>query len=237
VKKKILIFRHFPTEGPGYFARFLDRQGIPHRTIKIDEGEPAPESIADIAGLVLMGGPMSVNEPLPWIPKSLHLIRQAVAAEVPVLGHCLGSQLMCKALGGRVRRNRAKEIGWLPVQTVDSPQTAQWLYGLPPQFEVFHWHGETFSIPPGATRILKSRYCRNQGFVIGKHLGLQCHIEMTPELVRTWARDGAAEIARALPSVSVQRPAQMLINLPERAARLNRIADVLYTHWITGIKR
>ena len=237
MKKEILIFRHFPTEGPGYFARFLDRQGIPHRTIKIDEGEPVPESIADISGLVLMGGPMSVNDSLPWIPKVLQLIRAAVAADVPVLGHCLGGQLLSKALGGRVRGNRAKEFGWLPVTAVDSPLTSAWLDDLPPHFEVFHWHGETFSIPPGATHILKSRYCRNQAFVIGKSLGLQCHIEMTPELVRTWARAGAGEIARALPAASVQRPAQMRISLPERAARLNRIADVLYTHWIQGLKR
>ena len=236
MKREILIFRHFPTEGPGYFARFLDRQGIPHRTIKIDEGEPVPESIADISGLVLMGGPMSVNDSLPWIPKVLQLIRAAVAADVPVLGHCLGGQLLSKALGGRVRGSRAKEFGWLPVTAVDSPLTSAWLDDLPPHFEVFHWHGETFSIPPGATHILKSRYCRNQAFVIGKSLGLQCHIEMTPELVRTWARAGAGEIARALPAASVQRPAQMRINLPERAARLNRIADVLYTRWVQGLK-
>ena len=236
MKKEILIFRHYPTEGPGYFARFLDRQGIPHRTIKIDEGEPVPESIADISGLVLMGGPMSVNDSLPWIPKVLQLIRAAVAADVPVLGHCLGGQLLSKALGGRVRGSRAKEFGWLPVTAVDSPLTSAWLDDLPPHFEVFHWHGETFSIPPGATHILKSRYCRNQAFVIGKSLGLQCHIEMTPELVRTWARAGAGEIARALPAASVQRPAQMRISLPERAARLNRIADVLYTRWVQGLK-
>ena len=237
MKREILIFRHFPTEGPGYFARFLDRQGIPHRTIKIDEGEPVPESIADIPGLVLMGGPMSVNDPLPWIPKGLRLIRQAVAADVPVLGHCLGGQLLGKALGGRVRANRAKEFGWLPVAAVDSALTSTWLNGLPPHFEVFHWHGENFSIPTGATLILRSRYCRNQAFVIGKCLGLQCHVEMTPELVRSWARAGAGEIARALPGAGVQRPAQMLISLPERAARLNRIADVLYTRWLQGLKR
>jgi GMP synthase-like glutamine amidotransferase len=237
VKKEILIFRHFPTEGPGYFARFLDRQGLAHRTIKVDEGEPVPESIADIPGLVFMGGPMSVNDRLPWIPKALQLIREAVAADVPVLGHCLGGQLLSKALGGRVRRNRAKEFGWLPVTAVDSPLTGAWLDGLPPRFEVFHWHGETFSIPPGATLILRNRYCRNQAFVIGKSLGLQCHIEMTPELVRSWARAGAGEIARALPAASVQRPAQMLISLPQRAARLNRIADVLYTRWIRGLRR
>jgi GMP synthase-like glutamine amidotransferase len=236
VKREILIFRHFPTEGPGYFARFLDRQRIPHRTIKIDEGEPVPESIDDIPGLVFMGGPMSVNDSLPWIPKVLQLIRAAVAADVPVLGHCLGGQLLSKALGGRVRRNRAKEFGWLPVTAVDSPVTGTWLDGLPPRFEVFHWHGETFGIPPGATHILRSRYCRNQAFVIGKSLALQCHVEMTPELVRAWAHDGAGEIARALPAAGVQRPAQMLTNLTQRAARLNRIADVLYTRWVQGLK-
>lgn len=236
MKKEILIFRHFPTEGPGYFSRFLDRQGIPHRTIKIDAGEPVPESIDDIPGLVLMGGPMSVNDPLPWIPRVLGLIREAVNANVPVLGHCLGGQMLSKALGGHVRQNRAKEIGWLPISRVESREAEKWLAGLPPRFEVFHWHGETFSIPPGATHLLKSRHCRNQGFVLGKHLGLQCHIEMTPELVRRWARDGAGEIAHALPAASVQRPAQMRISLVKRADRLNRIADVLYTNWIAGIK-
>jgi GMP synthase-like glutamine amidotransferase len=237
MSKEILIFRHFPTEGPGHVAAFLDRHGIAHRTIKVDEGEAIPESITDIPGLVFMGGPMSVNDPLPWIPKSLNLIRQAVAADRPVLGHCLGGQLMSKALGGRVRRNRMKEIGWLPVQQAASPETAKWLNGLPPQLEAFHWHGETFSIPPGATHILRSRYCRNQGFVIGKSLGLQCHIEMTPEMVRTWARDGEGEVARALPAPGVRRRAQMLMSLDERVARLNRVADVVYTHWIEGLRR
>ena len=237
MKKEILIFRHSPTEGPGYFAEFLDRHGIAHRTIKVDQGEPVPESIADIPALVFMGGPMSVNDPLPWIPKVLHLIRLAVAADVPVLGHCLGSQLMSKALGGRVRRHRVKEIGWLPVQAVDSPETAEWLGGLPPQFEVFHWHGETFTLPPGATHLLKSRYCRNQGFVIGKSLALQCHIEMTPNMVRNWSQAGANEIACAWPAPSVRRRALMLTNLTQRAARLNRIADVFYERWIKGVGR
>lgn len=237
MKKEILIFRHFPTEGPGYFAQFLDRRQIPHRTIKIDEGEAVPESIADIAGLVLMGGPMSVNDHLPWIPKLLTLIRATVTADIPVLGHCLGGQLLSKALGGRVRVNRAKEYGWLPVTTVGTPQSSTWLNGLPPRFEVFHWHGETFSIPAGATHLLSSRYCRNQAFAIGKSLGFQCHIEMTPELVRNWAHTGAAEIARALPAASVQHAAQMLIRLPMRTTRLNRIADVFYTRWVEGLKR
>ena len=236
MKKTILIFRHFPTEGPGYLAQFLDRHQLPHRTLRIDAGESVPDSIAEASGLVFMGGPMSVNDDLPWIPKVLQLIRTAVASDVPVLGHCLGGQLMSKALGGRITRNRVKEIGWLPVAAEPDMRNSPWLASLPPRFEVFHWHGETFSIPPGATHILRSRRCRNQAFVIGKSLALQCHIEMTTDMVRTWARDGEREIAAAGPSPGVQRREQMLVSLPQRVAALNRIADAFYSHWIKGLR-
>lgn len=236
MKKEIIIFRHFPTEGPGYLAEFLDRHGLRHRTVRIDAGDPIPERIADLPGLVFMGGPMSVNDRLPWIPKVLNLIRAAVAADVPVLGHCLGGQLLARALGGRVTRNRFKEIGWLPVESVASPVAAQWLNGLPPRFEVFHWHGETFSLPDGATHILKSIHCRHQGFVVGKSLALQCHVEMTPEMVRNWAHHGGREIAAAGRAVSVQQPAQMLVSVQRRTQDLHRIADALYTRWIQGLK-
>jgi GMP synthase-like glutamine amidotransferase len=234
--KEILIFRHFPTEGPGYLAEFLDRRGLRHRTIRIDAGEPVPESIADAAGLVFMGGPMSVNDPLPWIPKSLNLIRQAVAADRPVLGHCLGGQLMSKALGARVRSNRVKEIGWLPVECPDAGRESGWLNGLPGRFEVFHWHGETFGVPDGAALILRSRHCRNQGFTLGRSLALQCHIEMTPDMVRTWSRDGEREIAAAGPSSTVQRRAQMLTSLARRTDALHRVADTFYSRWIQGLR-
>jgi len=237
MSKPIVIFRHVANEGPGYLAEFLDRHGLAHRTVRIDAHDPIPESIADAAGLVFMGGPMSVNDPLPWIPKVLKLIREADAAGIPVLGHCLGGQLLAKALGARVRRHRLKEIGWLKCVASDSPRARDWLNGLPPQFEVFHWHGETFEIPAGATHLLRSRHCRNQAYAIGKHLGLQCHIEMTPALVRAWARDGAREIAAAGPSETVQRRALMVSSLARRTADLHRVADVLYTRWIQGLQR
>lgn len=234
--KSVLIFRHAAHEGPGYFAEFLDRRGIAHRLVRLDAGEPVPHSLDGVSGLVFMGGPMSVNDRLPWLPPVLELIRRAVTADVPVLGHCLGGQLMAKALGGRVTRNRTKEIGWLPVQGMDSPAARSWLNGLAPQFEVFHWHGETFSqLPPGAIPILSSRACRHQAFVLGdKHLAFQCHVEMTPELVRSWAKTGSAEIVD--PSATVQSEKQMRMNLVARARRLNRVADVFYTRWIKGLR-
>src|SRR5215204_2079215 len=116
--RPILIFRHATHEGPGYFADFLVRCGLSHSLIRIDQHDPVPSSIDGVSGLVFMGGPMSVNDRLPWIPKVISLIQQAVAADIPVLGHCLGGQLMSKALGGKVTSQRIKEIGWLPVETV-----------------------------------------------------------------------------------------------------------------------
>lgn len=232
----VAIFRHAPSEGPGYFATVLEERSIPSVLVAIDAGEPVPRDVRRFAGLVFMGGPMSVNDRLPWIPPVLSLIREAVASDVPVLGHCLGGQLMAKALGGKVTRNRTREIGWLPVRVIDSPVAREWVNGLAPQFEVFHWHGETFSeLPPGATAILKSRDCRHQAFVLGKHIAFQCHVEMTPALVRSWARAGAADIAE--PSATVQSARQMCVNLVARAERMNRIADVFYSRWLRGVRK
>src|SRR6478752_6936483 len=100
--RPVAIFRHYVTEGPGYFATYLDRHGLPWELVKLDEGQSVPRSPDAFSGLAFMGGPMSVNDDLPWIPPVLELIRAATARDVPVLGHCLGGQLMSKALGGHV---------------------------------------------------------------------------------------------------------------------------------------
>jgi GMP synthase-like glutamine amidotransferase len=117
---------------------------------------------------------------------------------------------------------------------VESSAARRWLGHLPPRFEVFHWHGETFGVPPGATPLLKSRACRQQAFAFGKHLGFQCHIEMTPALVRAWVRSGARELARR--TATVQGAARIRTNLVARAQRLNRVADVFYERWIGGLR-
>lgn len=179
-----------------------------------------------------MGGPMSVNDDLPWIHQELALIRDADAHGIPVLGHCLGGQLMSKAFGGVVTRNPVKEIGWGEVQVTDTA-AADWI-GDDQRFEAFHWHGETFSLPHGATRILKSTHCENQAFVRGPHVGLQCHIEMTAAMIRLWSRHWDNE--NAPPSASVQTPAQMHENLEQRIARMRIVADRIYQRWISGLR-
>ncbi|MCR4301404.1 MAG: type 1 glutamine amidotransferase [Sulfuricaulis sp.] len=201
--------------------------------VRIDQHDPLPSSIDGVSGIALMGGSMSVNDNLPWIPKVTRIIQKAVEADLPVLGHCLGGQLISKALGGVITRNSVKEIGWLPVTQVDNGIARDWLNGLPPEFEVFHWHGETFSIPTGATRILASRDCANQAFVFGKTLALQCHIEMTSDMVRAWARVGADDLAPAC--ATVQDPQTMMADLETRVKRLQAIADKFYDRWIQDL--
>ncbi len=231
--RPIRIFRHIAHEGPGYLGTFLTQRQIPFEVIEVDRGAAIPQSLDDTAGLVFMGGPMSVNDELPWIDAELALIRRAVARKMPILGHCLGGQLICKALGGTISANPIKEIGWLDVERLDNPVARSWLAGLPPRFEAFHWHGETFSIPAGATNILKSDHCPHQAFAFDNVLAMQCHVEMTTELVPLWADCNAEEIAH--PGATVQSKATMMEHLERRVEALQQIADHLYSRWLQGV--
>ncbi|MBL8484056.1 MAG: type 1 glutamine amidotransferase [Rhodocyclaceae bacterium] len=234
--KPVYIFRHSPTEGAGHFATFLDRHGISQRLIAVDAGDSVPADTGGCAGLAFMGGPMSVNDPLPWIAAELALIRDAVARNVPVIGHCLGGQLMSKALGGQVSRNPVKEIGWGQVSVADNAAARDWLPGLQ-NFLSFHWHGETFSLPPGVSPILSSPYCANQAWVLGPHLAMQCHVEMTADMISSWCATGAGEIERHAGEPAVQQPGAMQQDLAPRLAQLHDAAERLYSRWIAGLAR
>jgi len=233
--KPVAIFRHFHSEGPGYFATFLGRYSIPWQLVRIDQGDPLPTSIDGLSGLAFMGGPMSVNDPFPWIEQSCGLIRAASAAGLPVLGHCLGGQLIARALGAAVTKNPVKEIGWGMVRVLDTAESQLW-FGDLRGFETFHWHGETFAIPPGGVRLLESGHCANQAFALGRVFGMQCHVEMTEDMIRQWCRDGAGEIA-ASTSPAVQSPDAITADIGQRVAALNAVADRIYQRWIEGLQR
>ena len=233
--KPVAIFRHAPTEGPGYFAEFLDRRNIPWKLVRVDAGDAVPGSAADFSGLVFMGGPMSVNDDLPWIPPVLALIRDAHARDVPLLGHCLGGQLMSKALGGIVSRNPVKEIGWGEVRVSGNDAAKKW-FGEIKSFDAFHWHGETFTLPGGATHLLSSAWCTNQAWAIGRHLAMQCHVEMTPEMIVSWCEVGADEVAANIGIALVQPVDRMQQQMSAKLPFLNGVAERLYSSWIEGLK-
>jgi GMP synthase-like glutamine amidotransferase len=232
--KPIAIFRHTATEGPGYLATFLDERNIPWQLVRIDAGDIVPQNASVFSGMVFMGGPMSVNDDLPWIPEVETLIRDAVAQDIPLLGHCLGGQLISKALGAKVTRNPVKEIGWGEVKVAENDIARAW-FDDTRSFQAFHWHGETFSLPQGATHMLSSAYCANQAYAIGKHLAMQCHIEMTREMIATWCEMGADEVEASKASPAVQSVAEMKRQIEADLPRLNRIAASLYSHWINGV--
>lgn len=232
--KEILIIRHVAHEGPGYLADYLERRSIPFRVLAIDHGDNIPESIEGLSAIVFMGGPMSVNDDLPWIPPALGLILKALAAGLPLLGHCLGGQLIAKALGAKVGPNPVPEYGWLPVQVANNDVAARWFDGVNREFIAFHWHGETFDIPEGATHVLASPHCLNQGFVFGNALALQCHIEMTPELVNDWV--SRADDVTLSPSPSVQGRNEILNDLNQKVDAMQKVADKIYDRWLERIK-
>ena len=139
---------------------------------------------------------------------------------------------MSKALGGTVSRNPVKEIGWGEVTVADNDTARAW-FGEVLRFNAFHWHGETFSLPQGATHLLSSAYCANQAWAIGKHLALQCHVEMTAEMIVSWCEAGADEIVIA--SATVQSAAEMQLQTADNLPRMQEAARRLYAHWVLGL--
>jgi GMP synthase-like glutamine amidotransferase len=231
----IAVFRFSPSEGPAAFGHWLDRQARAWQLVAIDAGDPVPLDPAQFAGIGMMGGPMSVNDDLPWLPPLRTFLRRAVMLGVPVIGHCLGGQLLAQALGARVARAAVPEIGWIDVEVTDVALAGEWLGGRT-RFRAFQWHYEAFELPPGATPLLTDAYNPHQAYVIdGRHLGLQCHVEMTRELVTLWC-DGAL---RELPQHSegaLQSRADMLRDVDARVAELARVADALYGRWAQGLR-
>lgn len=234
--KPVAIFRFSSDDGPGYFASFLDRQSILWQQFNLDDGEAIPENLDAYAGLVLMGGPMSVNDDLPWIRPVLEVIRTAISRGQPCIGHCLGGQLMSKALGGEVTVNAVKEIGWNSVIVENNAVAREWLgedLVAQSSLTTFQWHGETFTLPAGATRILTGGACANQAYVIGNSIGMQCHPEMTSAMIDEWCGDWAAE--NVIASESVQRPEEMQRSMENNLVALRTLADRLYARWVAGL--
>ena len=173
--------QHVPFEGLGSIEAWLQDAGYEITSTQLYNSEDFPR-VEDIDLLVVMGGPMSVNDEqdYPWLVEEKKFIKNAIDTGKPTLGICLGAQLVANSMGGEVFPNSVKEIGWFPIQAAKSERDA--VFQFPEEIEVFHWHGETFSLPQGAVQIARSKGCKNQAFQIGANvIGLQFHLETTSD--------------------------------------------------------
>ena len=217
--------QHVPFEGLGSIGPWLAAAKAEVTCTRFFAADPLPAA-GEIDLLVVMGGPMSVNDEatLPWLVDEKRFIRGAIESGVPVLGVCLGAQLIASCLGARVYPNREKEIGWFPVSAVDGHDGS--IFRFPPSLEVFHWHGETFDLPAGAVPLARSQGCENQAFQLGRSvIGLQFHLETTPASARAIVEHCPAE---PLSGRYVQRAGEILQWSPSRYAGINAVmGDIL----------
>lgn len=243
--KPIAIVQHEAEVAPGNFEWHLQARGRPYQVIRLHAGDPLPASAAAYAGLCSLGGNMSVNDSLPWIEPEIGLMRDADRRGVPIIGHCLGGQLLARAFGAPVTRAAHVELGWGHVAVDDAALAREWLGEGADAVEFFQWHGDTFTLPVAARRLLTGPWCANQAYVIERdgfaHVGMQFHIEMTPELVRLWANDPAAAREadaerRRTGGPAVQTPQQMVDAVEQRAAKMYRVAAHLYDRWLRGVR-
>lgn len=191
---KLLVIQHVPHEGLGTLEEEIQKVNFTTETLMVSQDAifPSPSKLAGYGGMIIMGGPMGVYEEkkYPWITKELMVVEEALRQKKPILGICLGAQLIAKAAGARVYRGPKAEIGWFPIRLDD------WFYKRNPLFfqidsakphMVFHWHRDTFDIPVEGYRLAWNEQYRNQAFCFqGNAVGLQFHIEMTEEMIKSW---------------------------------------------------
>jgi len=234
--KPLLIFQHVECETPGLFLDMLQAQNRPIKTVRLYEGDRAPDDLLPYSGLLVMGGPMSVNDEAdyPWLRAEDRLLKEALALDFPTLGICLGSQLIAKAAGATICRGSRKEIGWYPIHLTMAARHDRLFSLFPGSIEVFEWHGEYFNTPPGAVNLAKSTLYECQAFSIGRHVyGLLFHLEVTSSMVSDWVRIFAHELEGVKDYI---RPNAILDQLPTRIDALNRRARILFSHFCDNLR-
>jgi GMP synthase (glutamine-hydrolysing) len=224
----VLILQHVRPEPPGTIADALDDSGLLHRTVKLYRDEPVPETL-EADALVVMGGPMGVADvdDRPHLAKEMDLIEQALRDEGPVLGVCLGSQLLAHVLGADVRPGPQKEIGWGEVTLTDAAADDPLFRDIDDPFTVFHWHGDVFALPDGATRLAHTAQAEHQAFRYGDSAyGLLFHLEVTPKTVAWMTKAFQDELAEeGLDGAAIRRAAM------QHEPALGDTASTVFGQW------
>jgi GMP synthase-like glutamine amidotransferase len=226
--KKAIVLQHTPTEGPERLGAIALEQGWTLDVRHVYRGEPVPGDLGSGEILVVMGGPMGVADAgdprFPFLAPELALLEKLVARERPVLGVCLGSQLLARAAGARVYPASRREVGWAPVRFIGVERERS-LLGLRAQETLLHWHGDTFDLPPGAVHLAATEICPRQAFHIKDRLfGLQFHCELPADTIATWVREDAEYVAGANGSHGGE---QILADTRRHIAEATRVGDRL----------
>jgi GMP synthase (glutamine-hydrolysing) len=233
--KPVLILQHLSTDGPAFLATWLQEQRLAFEVFDTQAGHTYPPHIDGYGALAVLGGEMSANDPLPSLRQAERLILEAMRDGVPVIGHCLGGQLMARALGASVHASPAPEIGWQAMQCADTAAAREW-FGPQAQHTVFHWHVEAFDVPAGAQRLASSAACPNQAFAIGPHLAMQFHVELDADKLAYWSTSQDPAYLRLQQTcATVQSGAAMRALASTSLAAQQAMAARLYARWIAGV--
>ena len=234
-RPRVIALQHDAAEPPSGIATALDRAGAELAVVRIDRGEPVPASLAGADGLVVLGGPMGVSESdrYPNLRDELRLIEEAVRRGLPLLGICLGSQLLAAVLGAPVTTGGQKEIGWYPV-TFEKAAAGDPLFGgLPDSFVAFHWHGDVFALPAGAVPLARSQRTRYQAFRFGPAAyGLLFHLEVTSRQVDAMTAAFEDELVEA-----GQTAAALRDGVTRFGSHLEELAGVVFGQWAALLGR
>jgi len=234
-QRPIAVFQHTEVGAPGAVVPVLRALGREVVVIRIVDGEPVPPDPSVYGALVFMGGYMSAHDPVPWIAQELTLMRMADKAGVPMAGHCLGSQLLALALGGEVRPNNRPEIGWCEIDSASLGEAqAWWGPNAGRRLRTFQWHGDAFTPPSGSVRIASGEHCANQVVIVhDRHLLVQSHLEMTPELVELSLRRNGYQLARqnTLSNPACSPLKEVGLDLRSRTDAMHVLLRQLYTRW------
>jgi GMP synthase-like glutamine amidotransferase len=228
---QLRVIKHTTFEGPGAVAAWAKERGYALETTELEQGQALP-SPADFDALVLMGGPMSVNEEdvYAWLRPEKALVRETLAKGKKVLGICLGAQMIASAMGAKIAPNAFKEIGWFPLEATAGGQDHPFFKRMPKVMPAFHWHGETFGIPKGAVHLARTSVCEHQAFALGSQaLGLQFHMEVDADSLREMVEGGREEIVAGAPFIQNQA---VLLGQPELLGPLGIVCRAVLDDWI-----
>lgn len=228
VAPRVLVLQPQLADGPSCLGTWLQASGVAFDLCSVEAGQLVPVDASPYAAVAMLGGAMSVNDDLPWLPCAEQLIRSAVSQNRPVLGHCLGGQMLAKVLGAAVTDNPQPEIGWTTVNVHKHLLARDWL-GDAHELPVFQWHAQTFALPRGAAWLASNEACAHQAFAHGPHLGMQFHIEVDAEKLQRWALDAPAAATPHQPHV--QSAAQMRCATEEHLAQSLASARRIYARW------